>query len=150
MSAATCLLVCVEQFGRDAMALEHTSRAKRVVHARRLWQRIDTVGVGEARRLAKPDQFGDWLEFLFDEDARRVAVTVLHNCKCLDRRDGVARDAGALERLAVGAGDQRQSTSPKAPDGAAVDRVVGRDRIKLLPRRPAPFGEDGRYVEGEW
>jgi hypothetical protein len=38
----------------------------------------------------------------------------------------------------------------KSPDGAEVDRVVGRHGIKLLPRRPVPFGEDVRYVEVEW
>jgi hypothetical protein len=88
------------------MALEDAGRAKGIVHARRLRQRIHAIGVGKARRLAKPDQFCDWLEFLFDEHARRVAVGVLCDCKCLDKRDGVARDSGPLERLGVGAGDE--------------------------------------------
>ena len=89
------LLVGIEQFGRDAVALVDAGGAETVVGARRLGQRAHAVGVREPCRIAEPDQLGDRLEFALDEHPGRVAVAVLLDGQRVDRRDRIARDAGA-------------------------------------------------------
>ena len=60
---------------------------------------------------------------------------------------GVAGDAGAFERLGVGAGDERKGAAPETPDRADVDRIVRRGGIELLSGRPALLGKDVGHVE---
>ena len=141
------LLVDAQQFVRDAVAFEDAGGAEAVIGLGRLRQRAQPVGVREARGVAEPDHLRDRRQFLFDEDAGRIAVAVLLDGQRRHRRDGVAGDAGALERLGVGAGHERQRAAPVAPDRADVDRIVRRGGVELLPRRPALLGEDVGHVE---
>src|SRR5262245_20342373 len=106
------------------MALEDAGGADRVIEALRFLERLHAVVVRKARRLAEPDELGDRLHLLLDEDAGRIAVTVLLDGQRLHRRSGVAGNAGALERLGVGARHDREGAAPKAPDRADIDWVV--------------------------
>jgi hypothetical protein len=143
------LPVGAQQFVCHAVAFVDAGGAKAVVELRRLRKRTHAIGVREARGLAEPDQFRNRRQFPFNEHAGRIAVCILDDLDRLDRRNGIARDAGAFERRAVGARNKRLRAAPEAPDRADVDRIVRRGAVELPARRPAPLGEDLRYVQIE-
>jgi hypothetical protein len=118
-----------------------------VIELRGFRQRAQPVGVREARRLAEPDQFRDRGEFLLDDDAGRIAIAVLFDREGRGGRGGVAGDAGALERLGVGAGDERHGAAPESPDRADIDRIVGRGGVELPPGRPTFLGKHVGNIE---
>jgi hypothetical protein len=118
-----------------------------MVGARRLRQSAQPIRRRERRRLAKPNQLGNRRHLALDEHAGGIAIGILLNSHGVDRRYRVAGDAGAPERLGVGARHERKGAAPVTPDGANEDRIVRRRRVEFLPRRPALLGEDLGQVE---
>jgi hypothetical protein len=91
--------------GGDAVALEYAGRAEAVVEALGSRQRLEPVGVTEARDVPEPHKLDERLHLVLDEHARGIAGPIALDRHRGNRRDGVAADAGAAQRLGVGAGD---------------------------------------------
>ena len=149
-TSAVSVLVRADQLIRGAVAFEHTRRAERMIRLGRDRNPAHAIRMRELRRLAEPDELRSRLQSVLDEDAGRIAARVLLDPELRKRRDGVARDARAFQRLSVGACDERRRTAPESPDRPDEDGIVGSSRIELLPCRPAFLGQDVGHVKIVW
>ena len=133
-----------EHLGRDPVSLVHRGDPARGIAVLRFTQRAHAVVGREARRRAHQGELEDLDQVVLDEEAGGLTRRVLHDLHARRRR-GVAGDPGQRERAAVGDGVDGRAV-PVSPDAADVDGMVGRGRVEVRARRPAPLGQAVGHV----
>ena len=142
-AVAMRLLVDAQQLARDAMALEDAGGADGVIGAGRF-----RAARAPGRRAKSAPRSRNQISSAIGWKSCSMKTPVgsplpsFSMVSAWHRRGRVARDAGALERLGVGAGDERKRAAPEAPDRADVDRVVRR-RLRRAPAASASASRRG-------
>ena len=133
------LAVGADHRRRQAVPFVERGRACRRIGLRAEPHALDAIAIFEARQVAKQRVFQHRHEIALEENAGRLAARILHDLDIMRRRR-IARHAGARERQRVGH-RRKRTAAPPAPDRADVDRMVGRDRIEVVPGWKAAVGQ---------
>ena len=98
------------------MLLENARGTEGVISLCRRGQRASAIGAGEARRVPEPAQLGDRLQFVFEENAGRIAARSRSMIR-VSTGETVSREIPARCRARLLAHDTSgRRMTPESPD----------------------------------